>query len=90
MFFFSFRFAFSFLRCRESAMLLTMPLERARRLANALEQETSLLSLTTLTFQDNSDSFSSLPSPLIEYGIHHLGEFEANQVLQHRLDLIQH
>lgn len=67
-----------------------MPLDRARRLATALEQETSLLSLTTLTFQDSPDtSSSSLPSPLNEYGIHHLGEFEANQVLQHRLDLLQ-
>ena len=75
-------------RCRESALLLTMPKGSALLLRETLEQDTSLLSLSSLSSYD-SQSSSPSPSALHEVGVHHLSEFEANQVLQHRLDLGQ-
>jgi hypothetical protein len=51
-----------------------------------LEQDSSLVSLATLSSYDPQVS-SPLPSALHEIGVHHLSRFEANQVLHHRLDL---
>ena len=73
-------------RCRESALLLTIPMGSALLLIEALEQDSSLISLANLSSYESQVS-SPLPSALHEMGVHHLSEFEANQVLHHRLDL---
>jgi len=75
------RSVFFAVRCRESATLLTMPIGSALLLRDALKQE-----LPNLTTSDSIQA-SPMPSPLHEMGIHHLSSFEAEQVLQHRLDL---
>ncbi|CAF2149431.1 unnamed protein product [Rotaria magnacalcarata] len=77
---------FNFLRCRESALLLTMPIGSALLLVDALQQDLSLASLTDSSSKDPVVS-SPLPSALHEMGIHSLSEFEADQVLQRRRDL---
>ncbi len=71
----------SFHRCRESALLLTMSIGSALLLRDALKQD-----LSNITSNESNLS-SPLPSALHEMGIHHLSEFEADQVLQRRLDL---
>jgi hypothetical protein len=76
-------------RCRESALLLTMPIGTALLLLDALEQDSSVLSLSNFMSQESLVS-SPLPSALHEIGIHHLSEFDANQVLHRRLDLARH
>jgi hypothetical protein len=58
-----------------------MPMGSALLLRDALKQD--LLNLPS----DESIVSSPLPSPLHEMGIHHLSKFEADQVLQRRLDL---
>ena len=73
-------------RCRESALLLTVSMGSALLLIEDLEQDSSLVSLATLSSYDSQVS-SPLPSALHEMGVHHLSRFEANQVLHHRLDL---
>jgi hypothetical protein len=50
-------------------------------LLDALKQDLSLIT------SNDSIVSSPLPSALHEMGIHHLSEFEADQVLQRRLDL---
>ncbi|UJR30861.1 hypothetical protein I4U23_018376 [Adineta vaga] len=70
-----------FNKCRESAVLLTMPKISALSLLDALKEsltKTSKLSIVS----------SPLPSVLHREGIHYLSESEAEQVLQCRLDLI--
>ncbi|CAF3152696.1 unnamed protein product [Rotaria socialis] len=75
-----------FNKCRESALLLTMPIGSALLLVDALQQDLSLASLTDSSSKDPIVS-SPLPSALHEMGIHNLSEFEADQVLQRRRDL---
>ncbi|CAF1411967.1 unnamed protein product [Rotaria magnacalcarata] len=75
-----------FNKCRESALLLTMPIGSALLLVDALQQDLSLASLTDSSSKDPVLS-SPLPSALHEMGIHSLSEFEADQVLQRRRDL---
>ncbi|CAF4784257.1 unnamed protein product, partial [Rotaria sp. Silwood1] len=75
-----------FNKCRESALLLTMPIGSALLLVDALQQELSIKSLSNVSSKDSLVS-SPLPSALHEMGIHHLSEFGAGQVLQRRLDL---
>ncbi len=58
-----------------------MPIGSALLLIDALKQD-----LSNVTSNESFVS-SPLPSPLHEMGIHHLSVFEADQVLQHRLDL---
>ncbi len=58
-----------------------MPMGSALLLLDALKQDLSNLS------SNESIVSSPLPSPLHEMGIHHLSEFEADQVLRRRLDL---
>jgi hypothetical protein len=55
-------------------------------LRDALKQDLSITSLSNLSTDEPTVS-SPLPSALHEMGIHHLSEFEADQVLQRRLDL---
>ncbi|CAF0911519.1 unnamed protein product [Adineta steineri] len=71
-----------FNKCRESALLLTLPKGSALLLLDALKQDLSITSTS-----DEFQISSPLPSALHEQGIHHLGELEADQVLQCRLDL---
>ncbi|CAF1179934.1 unnamed protein product [Rotaria sordida] len=75
-----------FNKCRESALLLTMPIGSALLLVDALQQELSMTSLSNVSSKESIIS-SPLPSALHEMGIHHLSEFEADQILQRRLDL---
>jgi hypothetical protein len=58
-----------------------MPMGSALLLLDALKQDLSNLS------SNEPIGSSPLPSALHEQGIHHLSEFEADQVLQCRLDL---
>ncbi|CAF4407395.1 unnamed protein product, partial [Rotaria sp. Silwood2] len=75
-----------FNKCRESALLLSMPIGSALLLVDALQQELSMTPLSNVSSKESIVS-SPLPSALHEMGIHHLSEFEADQVLQRRLDL---
>lgn len=63
-----------------------MPMGSALLLAEALRQDLTLSSLTERS-SDEAMIASPLPSALHEMGIHHLSEYEADQVLQHRRDL---
>ena len=77
---------FYFIRCRESALLLTMPMGSALLLLDVLKQNLSVTPLSNLSSKE-SVVLSPLTSALHEMGIYHLSEFEADQVLQRRLDL---
>ena len=54
-------------------------------LIEALEQDSSLISLANLSSSESQVS-SPLPFALQEMGVHHLSELESNQVLHHRFE----
>ncbi|CAF0767771.1 unnamed protein product [Didymodactylos carnosus] len=67
-----------FIRCRESAILLTMPVGSALLLKDTLVNQSS---------STNSRKIGKINSPLNELGIHHLNENEVQHVLERRTDL---